>query len=267
MSMEQQLSGNVVDKIIESRGRVPIRIKAAMYLHSCLRHYPQGPCSLLEHTMQELIYRLFRMYGVAFVSTTKREAPVKGANLYQHEFRTADNLPIYCHELCTGFPQDPISTTTLSICEMHADRGCGNCAYGASLDDGEVCEFCRNGETRRALDPVVGDISMRNFGWNNVVRAIGEDYAGVVEDLAKFHNKIITDEEFRLECDKLVQESIDSDSYKSYLGDAEEYLFMNLKVMIKGLPDEVSKLISDSLNEEDDDEDDFNYDDLDEEPA
>lgn len=226
----QQLSKLIVDKLIETKKIVPTRIKAGMYLHYTMPHYGGQPASLLEYAMHELLHRLFKSYNIKYVSTINLEPPLKGAYLFLHEFRTQDNLPIYSCELSSTFPQSPITAVKQSISELFAAQGCTGCSFGARLDEDEICNFCRNGETKKLIEEFLDGKSMAKTGWKNLSQTIGVEFTEIIEDLAKFHKKIITDEEFCKKCDEVVKNCKESDSYGNYLDQmAEDLLYLNLE--------------------------------------
>lgn len=222
------LSKQIVTKLLETKKRIPTRIKAGLYLHEVTTNYGCKPQVLAEYVLYELLVKLFKSKGIRFISTISVEVPFKGGNLYLNEFRTKDDMPIYCSTLNTSYPELPISSLIQSVFEFFAEQGCTACRYGFLIDEDEICSFCRNGETKQKLKEILGNKTFAETGWINLRQAIGTEYFEIIEDLARFNKKFFVDDDFSSKCEDIIDECQNSDSYGNYIGKyLEDILFMN----------------------------------------
>ena len=233
------ISKQIVCKIIDTKKRIPTRIKAGMYLHESVPHFGCTSQFLSYFVMYEFLAKIFKSHNVKFISTVALEAPVKGANLYLNEFRTKDDMPIYSSELTKFSPQSPIGVLVQCIFEYFAGKGCSGCAYGSVLEEDDICPFCLNGGTKQKLREFLGIKTFAETGWKNLCEAIGSQYAAIIEDLAIFHKKIYLDEEFIGKCENIIDECEKSDTYGNYIGKHyEDILYLNNSLSLDNDEDE-----------------------------
>lgn len=225
------LAHAISDKLVETAKNCPTRIKAAMYLHYDTPSYGNTQKSLLQLTMQAMLWKLCKKHEIKFVRNNIIDAPIKGATLYEFEFSTKDNRAIYCYQLTNGYPTSPIEILALSLQESIVEKGCSNCGFGATLSEDETCNFCMNGKTRNILNNMLGDKAFRVGGWRILSEIIGSNYAHALLDLAKFHEAILVNEDFRNDCANITQNaSEDIENFGSYLGEhVENVLFLNME--------------------------------------
>lgn len=166
------------EKIVEKDKCPPDIFGRAFFM--CGLHEPDlggRPKNFGEYLAAAVVKRLLTKHEITPVGCTIVEGGLlKNSNVYKHTFRTKDGKEFYSFQFGNN-PSASVNQLTASILEMPTQTGCIHCAFeGFTDEEHEVeCPVCRNGATRKLLDPLYKDLLFKNHGWFILKEIIGEE--------------------------------------------------------------------------------------------